>query len=202
MRVSTVVAASVAAIVLGVSGPASAQTGPDPYAPQSAAPVPQERTRLGLALGFGLGGGDIVCESEADVCDGVVEAGGFDLHALYMLQQKLGLIFDLWVMAHTEDRFTLSQTITTVGARYWLMPRLWVQGGLGGAHARATYDGPLVNITDRTDSVPGFMVGAGLEVLTGSSFALDLQLKAGTGFYDDDSTKGRNVWFGVGFTWY
>jgi hypothetical protein len=183
-----------------VPGAASAQQ--DPYAPKAATAVPDERTRVGLAFGFGVGGGDIVCESEADVCDGVVEAGGFDLHGLYMLQQKLGLIFDIWVMAHNEDRFTLSQTITTFGARYWLMPRLWIQAGFGGAHARASYDGPLINISDRTDSVPGLMAGVGFEVLTRRSFALDLQLKGGTGFYDDESTKGRNLWFGLGFTWY
>ena len=200
MRFSTVLTALTTVAILGLA-PGAAKAG-DPYAPQSAAPVANERARLGLAFGFGLGGGDIVCESESDVCDGVVEAGGFDLQVGYMLRQKLGLFFDVWVMAHTENRFTLSQTITTIGVQYWVLPRLWVKAGIGGAHARATYKGPLINITDRTDSVPGAMIGAGLEVLTRKSLAVDVQVRAGTGSYEEGSTKGRNVWLGVGFTWF
>ena len=202
MRVSTVVAALSAMVMLAVA-PSGALAEVDPYSPEAMKDAPKERSRLGFAFGFGIGGGDIVCESEEDVCDGVVEAGGINLQATYMLQQKLGVYFDFWIMAHTQDRFTLSQTITTVGAKYWLLPRLWVMAGLGGAHARATIKGPFGGtLTNRTDSVLGVMAGVGYEVLTRKSLAIDIQLRGGTGFYDDDTTKGRNLWFGVGFTWY
>src|SRR5687768_6614316 len=74
-------------------------TSPPPGAP----PMIQRPDRAGVMVGFGVGGGHMSCESEGDVCDGVVEAGGLDLHVGYMLRPRLGLVFEIWPMGHTED---------------------------------------------------------------------------------------------------
>lgn len=190
------------ALGLALAIPAAAQA-QDPYAP---AHQPVQNVRSGLIFGFGIGGGELSCEdvsSEGDgPCDGVTEAGSFDVHLGGMLTPRLALMGDLWVMGHTEDFLTVSQTISTAAVQYWVLPRVWVKAGLGGAHARFSYNGPFVNVTDRSQTVPAAMIGAGIELLAKKSFAMDLQFKAGTGFYKDDDTKAHNASLTLGFNWY
>lgn len=160
-------------------------------------------TRQGVHFGFGIGGGQMSCESTNDICDATLdEAGGIDLHVGGMINPRLSLQGDVWVMFHTEDRVTISHSITTFAAQYWLFPRLWVKGGVGFAIARAVYDGPLIMLEDETKAVPGIMLNAGYELIAGQSFALDVQLKFGTGFYDDDNIRAHNTALVVGFNWY
>lgn len=183
---------SIAALVtLSLTGIAHAQQAPPTTA------------RDAWVFGFGLGAGQMSCESTEDICDATIdEAGGLHGFIGKMLSPKLALEGEFWVMAHSEDRVTISHVISTIGVRYWVAPRLWIKGGLGGAHARASYRGPLVSISDRTDTVPGAMVGIGYELLTGKSFALDLHFRAGTGSYDDDQVRASSASVGVGFNWF
>lgn len=191
-RILTIVAL---ACTLGPAAAASAQ-------PAAQAPAHRD----GMLIGFGIGAGEISCEG--DGCNDFREAGGLDFHIGGMLSPKLALMFDLWVMASTEENLTISHTIATGAVRYWVVPRLWLQAGLGGASAAYRYDGVFVNLEDRTESVPGVMVGAGYEVAASRTFAIDVQLRAGTGFYGDENQDGQadieahNLWLGVGFTWF
>jgi hypothetical protein len=170
--------------------------------------APPPHPHQGWFGGFGLHAGEIACEGE--VCEGVSEAGGVNGTIGWGFGPKLGINFDVWAMAHTEDNLTLHQTIATVNARYWLMPILWIQGGVGGASAGWRYKGPFgAQLEDRTENVPAIALGAGLEVLKGKSFSLDIQLRFGMGFYDEDDDMdgsadqtGRSSSLGVGFTWY
>jgi hypothetical protein len=87
------------------------------------------------------------------------------------------------------------------------MPILWIQGGVGGASAGWRYKGPFGGqLEDRTDNVPAVALAAGLEVIKGKSFSLDVQLRVGTGFYEEETgtegQTGRSSSLGVGFTWY
>ena len=180
---------------------------PSVAAAQGATTEPPPHPHQGFFGGFGLHAGEIACKG--DVCDGLSEAGGINGHLGWGFGPKLAMVFDLWIMAHTEDNVTLSQTIATVNARYWVLPILWVQGGLGGASAAWRYDGPFAEFGDRTENVPAIAVGAGLEILKSKRFSLDLQLRFGMGFYDDDDDQdgtsdqtGRSSSLGVGFTWY
>jgi len=189
-------------LVLAIPAAAQAQ---DPYAPVPIEPV--QPLRQGLVIGFGIGGGELSCEDDVSIagegpCEGVTEAGSLDFHVGGMLAPRLALIGEVWVMGHTEDNLTVSQTITTAALQYWLLPRLWLKGGVGGAHARFTYDGPFINVTDRSQTVPAVMAAAGYEILATQNFALDLQLKGGTGFYEDNDTRAHNVAVTVGFNWY
>jgi hypothetical protein len=164
---------------------------------------PDRKARSGWHVGFGIGGGQMSCESVEGICEATLdEAGGVDVHVGKLLSPRFSLEGEIWAMFHSEDRVTVSHTITTFGARYWLAPRLWVKGGIGGAVARASYKGPLVRVSDETDTVPGIQVGVGYELMVGDSFALDLQGKAGTGFYDDDQVRAHNASLTVGFNWY
>jgi hypothetical protein len=164
---------------------------------------PAPTAREAWVLGFGVGAGQMSCESTENICDETIdESGGLHVFIGRMLSPKMALEGELWVMAHTEDRVTISHIITTIGVRYWLAPRLWIKGGIGGAQARAKYRGTLINIDSQTDTVPGAMVGIGYELLTGKRFALDLQLRGGTGSYDDDQVRASSASVGVGFNWF
>jgi hypothetical protein len=171
---------------------------------QPAAPASRASGREGLFLGFHVGGGNMSCESvgEAEICDGVTEAwsGAFDLGT--MLRPHLALSGEIWVMGHTEDYVTITNAISTVGLVLWVTPRLWLRGGLGAAIARWQYKGPLIQLDDETESVPAAMVAIGYELKASPDFAIDLQLRGGTGYYRDEQAETHNAAFAVGFTWY
>ena len=170
------------------------------------APMPE---RLGFEAGAGLYGGEINCENEnGDFCDGVTEAGGFDLHANYFFKPTFGVTLDVWPMIHREDDWTFTHTIVTVGAKFRPVPILTLTGGVGSAQARLSYRG-VINIDSETETVPSVMFAAALEVVRGRNFAVDVQVRAGAGFYDDDDNGngeadvvGRNIGFGAAATWF
>jgi len=188
----------VPALIAVTAGAAAAQ--------EAAKPLPP---RLGWEAGFGVYGGEINCHNEnGDFCDGVTEAGGIDLHVNYMFRPKLGVVLDIWPMVHTENDWTFTHNIVTFGVKYRPVPILWLQAGVGSAQARLTYS-RIVAIQAETDVVPAIMVAAGLEVLRSKRFALDIQARAGTGFYEEDNNMngkpdvvGRNLGVGVGLTWF
>lgn len=175
-----------------------------------AQPPPQlPPPRTGLELGAGLYGGEINCENEnGDFCDGVTEAGGFDLHANYFFNPKLGVTLDIWPMLHSEDDWTFTHNIVTIGAKFRPVPILTLTAGVGSAQARLEYRG-LVNIDSETDTVPSVMFAAALEVVRGNNFAIDLQARFGAGFYGEDDNDngeadvvGRNLGLGAAVTWF
>jgi opacity protein-like surface antigen len=171
-----------------------------PALAQSPGAAPAATARTGWNVGFGVGGGNLSCDGQG--CDGVTEAGSGNLHVGYMSRPRLAAVFDLWGMAHTENQLTVAHTIGTVGLRYWLAPRLWLQGGVGGAHASFHYKGALVDVSNRTESVLGVMGAVGFELIDRPDFAIDIQLRGGTGFYRDNDAKAHNEALTVGFTWF
>jgi hypothetical protein len=189
-----------ASIVLLAPTAAIAQN-PGTSPPPGAPPTIVQPARDGILFGFGVGGGHMSCESSEDVCDGVTEAGGIDLHLGYMLRPRIGLVFEIWPMGHTEDNVTITHVITTIGAQIFVLPRLWLKGGVGHARASWHYKNIIV-VGDETENVPAIMGAVGYEVLVGRRFAMDVQLRGGTGFYEEQSGKASNVAVQLGFTWY
>lgn len=161
------------------------------------------RGRDGGTFGVALHTGHMGCETEdGDDCgDGVAAAGGLSLHGGFMIGPRLAILGELWGMAHRDDEFTVSQGLLTGNVRAWLGDRLWLQGGVGVARSKVRYDGDLIDVEAQTDTVPAFALGLGVELISAPSFALDLQLKGGRGFYDGDVTI-YNVGLGVGVSWY
>jgi len=164
--------------------------------------------RLGLELGGGLQGGKIYCRSEGTFCNGFTEAGGLDLNASYFLTPKLGLTVDLWAMAHTENNFTFTHFVNTVGVKWRPLPILTFQLGIGEAHATLDYNGAVVA---RATSDNGFAVmgGAALDVIRSRRWALSVEARFGNGFYGGDKNNdgkadivGRNVGVGAGITFF
>jgi hypothetical protein len=179
--------------LLLVSGAAAAEPG------RYYAEAPEASVRSGWNFGFGVGGGDISCGGPG--CDGVTEAGSLDLEVGRMLRPRLRAVLDIWIMAHREDDLAVNQTIATAGLQYWIVNRLWLRGGIGTARAAFTYQGTLGDTADDdAQTVLGLAGGIGVEVLSRRTFALDVELRGGTGFYDD--IRAHNAAFDVAVTWY
>jgi len=159
---------------------------------------PQERH--GLFGGVALQGGHISCDGPD--CDGFGKAGGGDGHIGWMFKPNLGVMLDVWGMSSSRDNITVSYVSGTINLRYWVVPVLWVQGGLGSGHAEVHYFG----LAARGDDVPVGLLAAGVELVKGKQWALDLELKVAQGGATDEddngNTTGRMVGAGVGFTYF
>lgn len=172
-------------------------------APALAEPAGQNNGRSGVALGAALATGNIGCETRTgDSCgDGVNPAGGLAVHVGGMVRPELAILGEVWGMAHTENNYTASQVLVTANVRYWALQRLWIQGGLGVARSEVSYDSGALMASARSDVVPAFALGVGLELLSSRTFALDLQLRGGSGFYEGDA-RVYNAALAVGLNWY
>lgn len=167
--------------------------------------------RVGFEGGIGLYGGEINCSDEDGntLCDGLTEAGGIDLHLNYFFSEGLGIFADVWPMVHTEDDFTFTHNIVSLGVKVRPAPILTLAVGVGSAQARVRYDfGPFEGESE-SEVAPAIFFSAAVEVLRGDSFALDLQGRAGLGFYGDDQNDndqpditGRNLGLGAALTWF
>jgi hypothetical protein len=189
-------ARSLVVVTVGVLAPAMAHGQP--------APPPPPAPRHGLVLGAALWGGNISCESDTDggCGDSFRKAGGLDLDIGYLFTPRLGVVLDVWAMGSSEDDVGITYVATTINARFWLVPILWIQGGVGAGHA-------IVNVGPfeaRGDDVPVGQLAAGLEIVRARSWMLDVQVKAAQGTATDEGsdgvTTGRAVGVGLGFTWF
>lgn len=161
--------------------------------------VNRTQARSGLTGGVALGVGHLGCDSNE--CDQLVEAAGISAHLGGMLAPRLALVGDLWGMSHQDGRSTVSQTILTAALRWWPADVIWLSGGVGVARASFHYDGDLVEFMNRSDTVPGLMAAAGVEVVRSNTFALEVQVRAGTGIYDEDE-RIRNYALSIGASFY
>ena len=157
--------------------------------------------RSGLTAGADLGFGTMRCSGDGG-CDDFTESGSFGLHIGAMLNSRLAILADAWLMLHTEDRLTVSQGFLTAAARVWAIPHLWFQAGLGVARAEYRYDGTFAEFGDHTEWVPAFQLGVGVEVIATHSFGLDIAFRYGTGFYSDGAYRIHNLALVVGASFY
>jgi hypothetical protein len=155
--------------------------------------------RHGIFAGGGLWGGNISCDGPD--CGDFREAGGANGHIGYLFGPRLGLILDIWAMTSEQNDVAITYVAATVGARLWLLPRLWVQGGIGSGHAEVRV-GPF---GARGDDVPAGELAAGIELVRGPSFSLDLSIKGAAGSKTDDNgdiTTGKMGGIGISMTWF
>jgi hypothetical protein len=191
-------------ILLGATSVAHAQyQAPPPgyYAPPpryAYPPPPPPRRygmyREGLVIGGAIGGGGIEGNCAIGYCGGAF-AG--ELHIGGMLNPRMAMLLDIWGNFRQVDgtNIDFSQTFWTGALRFWPTDMLWLQGGLGISHVQVSDSvGPYSD-----DTALGLMLGAGVEVLQVGNMALDLQFRAGFGFYNPSLD---NYAFLVGLSWY
>jgi len=155
--------------------------------------------RHGLFAGAALWGGNISCNGSS--CGGFRSAEGASGQLGWSFTPRLSLLFDLWAMTSSKNDTSVTFVTSTIDARYWLMPALWVQGGIGVGHA-TIHAGDLAKVGD---NVPVGEVAAGYDFVRGRSWALDASLQVAQGTTtkpNGGTTTGRSTGLGVHFTWY
>ena len=172
------------------------------------APVPggfhNRAGRLAFGFGVGLGGmhddtGSITCPN----CDFKPLAFEGDFHIGGMLSHRFALLFEAQVNSQLvdSDRFNgdqfLTQGAAMIAGQVWLIPQLWIKGGIGFANLQVD---DAFFTTDVGNG--GALMGAiGVELLSARNFALDLQGRIIEGLYSDNYhvTSGT---IGIGIDWY
>jgi hypothetical protein len=162
------------------------------------------RLTWGFAVGLGGmhdGGSTITtCVN----CDFKPLAFEGDFHLGGMLTPRFGLMFEGQVNGQTiqADRFNgdtfLTQGAAMIAAQFWIIPQLWVKGGLGLASLRVD-DGVFVDDFGTGGAIMG---AVGVELLSARNFALELQGRVIEGTYNslnDNITSGT---IGFGINWY
>jgi hypothetical protein len=127
-----------------------------------------------------------------------------DFHLGGMLGPRFGLMLELQGNVQTvhsdfvNGDSTLSQGAAMLAGQFWLLPQLWIKGGLG--FARLTIDDRFVTEDFGTG---GALMGAiGIELISARNFALELQGRVINASYrslDDNITSGT---IGIGINWY
>lgn len=169
----------------------------------NAAADPVSRHRDGATFGIGVGGGHMGCTVDGEPCsdDSTRPAGGINLRAGWMLTPRLALTGDVWGMAHQDERLTVRQGIFAGKVRSWILDRLWLEGGLGVARASTELDLGLGQTMSESETVPAIVGGIGVELIRTPSMGVDVQLDAGTGFYDDE-VRVHQVALGAALNFY
>lgn len=179
---------------------ATSYQAPNNEAPNNEAP---NNDRSGVVIGATVQGGVIGCETKRgkDCGHGTLAAGGFSVHAGMMITPTLALLGEASVMAHTEDSLTASQFLATANMRAWLTQRLWLQGGLGVARSKLSFEGRYATVSSVSATVPAVSAAVGFELVRSPTFGLDLELRAGSGLSRDD-VRIRNASVGLGVTFF
>jgi hypothetical protein len=174
------------------------------------APVPggfHNRTgRLSYGFGLGVGGmydGGSAITSCAN-CDVQPLAGEADFHIGGVLSPRLALLFELQGNIQTvhSDAFNgdtlLKQGAAMFAAQFWVLPQLWLKGGIGFANLQVD---DAYFLEDFGTGV-AFLGAAGVELFSARNFALDLQgrvLQTSYNSLDDNVTSAT---IGIGIDWY
>jgi hypothetical protein len=162
--------------------------------------------RLTFGVGVGIGGmsdnGSAI--TSCDNCDYNPLAGELDIHLGGMLTPRFGLMFEGQFNGQTihssslNGDTTLSQSAAMVAGQFWILPMLWVKGGLGFTHLQ-TDDAYFTNDLGNGFAIMGAI---GVELMSARNFALELQGRLIEGTYnsgDDHLTSGT---IGIGVNWY
>ena len=160
-----------------------------------------------LAYGFSIGvggmhdGGSTITSCRG--CDFNPLTVEGDLHIGGMLSPRLGLMLELQgniqtIEADFGDDTWLKQGAAMFAAQFWLIPQLWIKGGIGFANLQVD-DGFFIE----DFGTGGALMGAiGVELFSARNMALELQgrlIQARYNSLDDDITSGT---VGIGISWY
>ena len=200
-RAATAVAVLGAALAPGV---ASAQDDPRPVAEVPASEVPHEPEpylaelrlpwRPVIGFDFGIGVMDLVCS-------GCSSRGSLhvDLFGGVQVSPRVALLAEVWSMLHllasdeNDDSGLTAHTITHAGARVWLAPRLWVQGGAGMGLFTADQGDDHVRVRG-----PAAAIAIGSEPGHRPCSGIDISLRVGGTRVDLGGEVGHTLLYSVG----
>jgi hypothetical protein len=154
--------------------------------------------REGLVVGGGLGFGGISADQCGDVCGGVFS---FEGHIGGMMNPRMAVMIDLWANVRNSTSLDAAvwNGIYTGALQYWLTDIVWLKGGIGAGHMQLTSNGDGVPFGDEWGLA--IMGAGGVELVQAGTFALDLQLRLGHGFFSEGGDV-NSLGFMAGFNWY
>jgi hypothetical protein len=177
-------------------------------APRSSVPGGfHDRTgRLTWGVAVGLGGmhdgGSAI--TSCNNCDFKPLAFEGDFHLGGMLSPRFALMFEGQVNSQTvQADFRNGDTFVTQGAamvaaQFWLLPQLWIKGGLGLASLRVD-DAFFIEDFGTGGAVMGAI---GVELLSARNFAFELQGRLIEGTYNSLNDNVTSGTIGLGVNWY
>lgn len=132
--------------------------------------------RAVVGLDFGIGVLDAVCSR--CYAEGGISLDGF---AGAQLAPRVALVVDAWSLFHliaadSGAPGVAAHAIATAGARVWLVPRLWVQAGLGGGGLLVSGGG---DGDSGADFGPAAMFAVGGELGHKQFSGIDLSIRIG-----------------------
>ncbi len=162
------------------------------------------RLVFGVSVGLGGMGDNGSAITSCDNCNYNPIALELDAHLGGMIAPRVALMLELQVNGQTihsdaqNGDTTVTQSAAMFAAQFWLLPQLWIKGGIGLADLNV--DDTFV--TQDLGSGIAVMGAIGFEIFSARNFAIDLQGRLIEGTYnsgDDHITSGT---VGVGFNWY
>jgi len=170
--------------------------------------APALASAQGYGRGFGVGLGGMHDGGSAITscvnCDIKPLALELDAHIGGMLGPRFALMFEAQFNGQTvQSDFRNGDTILSQGAamvagQFWILPQLWVKGGIGLANLQV--DDAF--FTEDFGTGGALMGAIGVELLSARNFAFELQGRLIEGAYnslDDNVTSGT---IGIGINWY
>jgi hypothetical protein len=161
-----------------------------------------------LTWGFSLGrggmhdGGSAV--TSCDNCDFKPLTLEADAHIGGMLGPRFALMFEVQANGQTvhssirDGDATLTQGAAMVAAQFWLIPQLWIKGGLGLASLQV--DDAF--FSEQIGTGGAIMGAIGVELFSARNFALELQGRVIEGSYNSFNDNVTSGTIGLGLNWY
>lgn len=167
-----------------------------------------------IIWGFTIGLGDM-SDRFGDVncgdCDYSPLAGMVSGRLGGFLGPRFALMAELQGNAQTlsSNRYsgttTLGQGALMVAAQYWLMPQLWVKGGLGFASLQVNqsyYSDGVIDASSIPENGVAIMGALGYELLSARHFSIDLEGRVINGSYDAIDNHLTSATIGLGINWF
>lgn len=133
-------------------------------------------------------------------------AGGVSAHIGGFVGPRLALMAEVQGNAVTltsnfyEGNVTLVQSTLMGAAQYWVLPQLWVKGGIG--FASLDIDDDSYYEETHIDTGMAIMGAVGFELLSAQRFSVDLQGRLLAGSYSGLDEQITSASIGVGINWF
>jgi hypothetical protein len=156
----------------------------------------EEEVRSSFLVGGGLGLGGMAFSVEGEKAASYNDATGLQLAFGGMVSPRFALGVDVtWLFARDDANgldaeLTVFERAIGAWARYWLVPRFWVGGGIASVRAGASYtDGEELPTYDGAQ-IHG---EAGFELLHQLHWSIDLSLRLAAAGYGDEVDVGGSL---------
>ncbi len=162
------------------------------------------RLTFGAAIGLGGMSDNGSSITSCNNCDYHPLAGEADLHIGGVLSPRFALMFEAQFNAQTihanayDNDTTLVQSAAMIAGQFWILPVLWVKGGIGFSNLQVNDD----YFSRDFGNGLAVMGAVGIELMSARNFALELQGRLIEGTYDGGDDHVTSGTIGIGVNWY